>query len=98
MSGKELRELLASNGILQKDIAKALNITPGAFSQFLRAKDIKTSLLESICEVLNVKMDFFYKGTKYMDSYIAFQLEDYKKISAQMDNIQKAIEKIDNKL
>lgn len=98
MSGKELRELLASNGILQKDIAKALNITPGAFSQFLRAKDIKTSLLESICEVLNVKMDFFYKGTKYMDSYIAFQLEDYKKLSAQMDNMQKAIEKIENKL
>lgn len=98
MSGKELRELLASNGILQKDIAKALNITPGAFSQFLMAKDIKTSLLESICEVLNVKMDFFYKGTKYMDSYIAFQLEDYKKISAQIDNIQKVIEKIDNKL
>jgi transcriptional regulator with XRE-family HTH domain len=98
MSGKELRELLASNGILQKDIAKALNITPGAFSQFLRAKDIKTSLLESICEVLNVKMDFFYKGTKYMDSYIAFQLEDYKKLSAQMDKIQKAFEKIDSKL
>lgn len=54
--------------------------------------------MESICEVLNVKMDFFYKGTKYMDSYIAFQLEDYKKLSVQMDNIQKVFEKIDNKL
>ena len=98
MSGKELRELLASNGILQKDLAKALNITPGSFSQFLKAKDIKTSLLESLCEVLNVKMDFFYKGTKYMDSYIAFQKEDYKRLSAKMDNIQKVCEKIDNKL
>lgn len=28
MSGKELRELLASKGILQKDIARQLNITP----------------------------------------------------------------------
>ena len=83
---------------MQKDIAIALNITPGGFSQQLRAKDIKTSLLESICEVLNVKIDFFYKGTKYMDSYIAFKLEDFKKFSAQMDNIQKALEKIDNKL
>lgn len=53
------------------------------------AKDIKTILLESICKILNVKMYFFCKGTKYMDSYIAFQLEDYKKLSAQMDNIQK---------
>ena len=45
MSGKELRELLASKGILQKDIARQLNITPGGFSQQLRAKDIKTGLL-----------------------------------------------------
>ena len=41
MSGKELRELLASKGILQKDIARQLNMTPGGFSQQLRA--IKTS-------------------------------------------------------
>lgn len=45
MSGKELRELLASKGILQKDIARQLNITPGGFSQQLRAKDIKTGEL-----------------------------------------------------
>lgn len=50
MSGKELRELLASKGILQKDIARQLNITSGGFSQQLRAKDIKTGLLESICK------------------------------------------------
>lgn len=62
MSGKELRELLASKGILQKDIARQLNITPGGFSQQLRAKDIKTGLLESICKVLNVKMDFFMEA------------------------------------
>lgn len=58
MSGKELRELLASKGILQKDIARQLNMTPGGFNQQLRAKDIKTGLLESICKALNVKMDF----------------------------------------
>lgn len=62
MSGKELRELLASKGILQKDIARQLNMTPGGFSQQLRAKDIKTGLLESICKVLKVKMDFFMEA------------------------------------
>lgn len=36
MSGKELRELLASRGILQKDIARQLNMTPGGFSQQLK--------------------------------------------------------------
>lgn len=47
MSGKELRELrelLASKGILQKDIARQLNITPGGFSQQLRAKDRITGI------------------------------------------------------
>lgn len=38
MSGKELRELLASKGILQKDIARQLNITPGGFSQQLTSR------------------------------------------------------------
>lgn len=78
MSGKELRELLASKGILQKDIARQLNITPGGFSQQLRAKDIKTGLLESICKVLNVKMDFFYGGTEYLEGYELIKQSDLK--------------------
>ena len=72
MSGKELRELLASKGILQKDIA----------SQQLRAKDIKTGLLESICKVLNVKMDFFYGGTEYLEGYELIKL-GFKRIQIQ---------------
>ena len=61
MSGKELRELLASKGILQKDIARQLNMTPGGFSQLLRAKDIKTGLLESICKIQNmIEFDLFF--------------------------------------
>ena len=85
MSGKELRELLASKGILQKDIARQLNITPGGFSQQLRAKDIKTGLLESICKVLNVKMDFFYGGTEYLEGYELIKQSDLKGFKSKLD-------------
>lgn len=36
MSGKGLREILASKGILQKDVAQKLNMTAGSFTQLLR--------------------------------------------------------------
>lgn len=87
MSGKELRELLASKGILQKDIARQLNMTPGGFSQQLRTKDIKTGLLESICKALNVKMDFFYGGTEYLEKYELIKQSDFKELRTTLGQI-----------
>lgn len=98
MSGKELRELLASKGILQKDIARQLNITPGGFSQQLRAKDIKTGLLESICKVLNVKMDFFYRGTEYLKGYELIKQSDLKGFKSKLDQIHTCCNEISEKL
>ena len=98
MSGKELRELLASKGILQKDIARQLNMTPGGFSQLLRAKDIKTGLLESICKVLNVKMDFFYGGTEYLEGYELIKQSDLKEFKSKLDQIHTCCNEISGKL
>lgn len=98
MSGKELRELLASKGILQKDIARQLNMTPGGFSQQLRAKDIKTGLLESICKVLNVKMDFFYGGTEYLEGYELIKQSDLKEFKSKLDQIHTCCNEISGKL
>lgn len=98
MSGKELRELLASKGILQKDIARQLNITPGGFSQQLRAKDIKTGLLESICKVLNVKMDFFYGGTEYLKGYELIKQSDLKGFKSKLNQIHTCCNEISEKL
>ena len=98
MSGKELRELLASKGILQKDIARQLNMTPGGFNQQLRAKDIKTGLLESICKVLNVKMDFFYGGTEYLEGYEFIKQSDVKEFRAPLGQIHTCCNEISGKL
>lgn len=90
MSGKELREILAAKGILQKDIAARLNITQAAFSQILRAQDIKTGLLESICRVLDVKMDFFYGETEYLDTNVCFKAADFDLLVNKLNNIQES--------
>lgn len=97
MSGKELRELLASKGIMQKDIAQKLNMTAGSFTQLLRAKDIKTGLLESICRVLHVKLDFFYEGTEYIETNLVIKKKDFDQLSAKIDEVYKICKEIDDK-
>ena len=94
MSGKELREILASKGILQKDVAQKLNMTAGSFSQLLQAKDVKTGLLESICRVLNVKLNFFYEGTEYIESNIVIKKEDFEHLSSKIEQIHKTCEEM----
>lgn len=94
MSGKELREILASKGILQKDVAQKLNMTAGSFTQLLRAQDIKTGLLESICRVLNVKLNFFYEGTEYIESNIVIKKEDFEHLSSKIEQIHKTCEEM----
>lgn len=94
MSGKELKNILISKGILQKDIAKLMNITPGRLSQILRAKDLKTSLLESICKVLNVKLNFFYEGTEYIECNIVIKKEDFEHLSSKIEQIHKTCEEM----
>lgn len=98
MSGKELRELLSSKGILQKDIARQLNMTPDGFSQQLRAKDITTGLQESICKVLNVKMDFFYGGTEYLEGYELIKQSDLKEFRFTLGKIHTCCNEISEKL
>lgn len=97
MSGKELREILASKGILQKDVAQKLNMTAGSFTQLLRSQDIKTGLLESICRVLNVKLNFFYEGTEYIESNIVIRKEDFEHLSTKIEQIHKTCEEMKDK-
>ena len=65
MDGLELKKILIGKGYMLKDIAAKLGMTQPNFSQIIKAQDIKTGTLESICDVLGVKMDFFSGETKY---------------------------------
>lgn len=65
MTGDELKYILAHTRLQFKDLAAELEMSQQNFSKALKVSDVKTGFLEKLCDVLNVSMDFFYKGTKY---------------------------------
>ena len=88
MNGNELRNILATKGIIHKDLAEKMGISQSCFSQLLRAQDIRTGLLERICDILNVQMDFFYGDTKYLGKNYHLIREDISSLSNKLDKIQ----------
>lgn len=70
MTGDELKYILAHTRLQFKDLAAELDMSQQNFSKALKVSDIKTGFLEKLCDVLNVSMDFFYKGTKYASTSV----------------------------
>lgn len=60
MTGKELKDKLATCGISQAEIARRLGMSTQSMSQALNVADIKTGFLEKIANVLGVPMSRFY--------------------------------------
>lgn len=60
MSGEELKRHLEENGYNPSRMYNLLGMSSQAYNQALKAVDIKTSLLEKICEVTGNTMAFFY--------------------------------------
>lgn len=60
MTGEQLKEILYINKVSQTDLAEKLGISQQLLFSYLKAADVKTGLLEKICEALNVEMTFFY--------------------------------------
>ena len=62
MTGELLKSKLEVLGISQAEAARRLGVIPQSFNQFLEAKDVKTGLLENICEAFGLSMGAFYDG------------------------------------
>ena len=60
MTGKQLKGILYTTGLQQIELAEKMGMSQQNFNKALMVKDIKTGFLEKLCEVLNVKMSFFY--------------------------------------
>ena len=75
MTGNRLRELLTLGNVSIKGLAEKLNMTQPNLSAQFKVQDVKSGILERICEVLGVTMDFFCGGTKYLknggEGYVA---------------------------
>lgn len=60
MTGEQVKHILYVAGIKQNELAKKLGTSQQNLHAALDKPDIKTGLLERICEALDVKMSFFY--------------------------------------
>lgn len=60
MTGKELKDKLAKQGIPASAIAEKIGISPQAINSTFNAADVKSGTLERIANVLGVDMTFFY--------------------------------------
>lgn len=60
MTGETLKTRISSCGVSQAEIARRLGMSQQSFNQALLVADVKTGLLERICEALGVDMSFFY--------------------------------------
>lgn len=66
MNGSELRRILAKKRINIGDLAEKLSMTQPNLSNQFKVQDVKSGMLEKICDALGVTMEFFYSGTKYI--------------------------------
>ena len=75
MNGLELRKALSKSKVSIVDLAGKLNMTQPNLSNAFKVQDVKSGMLEKICDALGVTIDFFYGGTKYMknggEGYVA---------------------------
>lgn len=75
MSGKELKEILAAEGINLSELARDLGFANDQrLHSALKAEDVKSGLIESIARVTNKSIGFFYKerlGALAVDNSVA---------------------------
>ena len=67
MNGPELRQILTKRKISISELAEKLHMSQPNLSNQFNVQDVKSGVLERICHALDVKMDFFYEGTKYLN-------------------------------
>lgn len=67
MNGPELRQILTKRKISISELAEKLHMSQPNLSNQFNVQDVKSGVLERICDALDVKMDFFYEETKYLN-------------------------------
>ena len=102
MSGKELKEILAAEGVNLSELARLLGFANDQrLHSALRAEDVKSGLIESIAKVTNKSVGFFYKnalGTVSVDGNPVTAISErfislLEKKDEQMDRLLTLIEK-----
>lgn len=64
MRGKDIKDILTQNGIVQAELAKILGLSAANLNNMLAKDDVRTGLLESIAQATNIPISVFY-GDSY---------------------------------
>ena len=105
MTGEELRKKLLDMGVQQKELAEKLGMTRQNFNQGLKVADVKSGLLESICDILDITMADLYGLKISVDTSKAADNADEVRMSrasfehmmALLDRQSRQIEELTNK-
>jgi len=58
--GPELDRIITERGVIKKNIAERLNITPTYFSRLLKAESMDCQMLENICNIIGISPAIFF--------------------------------------
>lgn len=58
--GPELDRIITERGVIKKNIAERLNITPTYFSRLLKAESMDCQMLENICNIIRISPAIFF--------------------------------------
>lgn len=85
MKGNELRTKMENAGYTQIEIARLLGVAPQSITQYYNADDVKTGLLEKLCQVLEKDMSFFYGDSVQSNSEVLqAELADLRKENSRL--------------
>ena len=62
--GPELDRIITERGVIKKNIAERLNITPTYFSRLLKAETMDCQMLENICNIIGISPAIFFDDVK----------------------------------
>lgn len=62
MTGLDLKKILAKTGKSQAEIAELLGMKRQNLSAILSSADVKTGIIERLCDALDLHPSFFYGG------------------------------------
>lgn len=90
MTGKEVREMLLSKGVILAELADSLGITAQTLNSRLNAKYFKDEYLKEISNILNISFeDETSFGSKSLLQIIESQQRTIEALSRIIDNLSK---------
>jgi DNA-binding Xre family transcriptional regulator len=82
MTGEDIKKLLQKRGYTLKYVAEKMGETPQNFQAMLKVADIKTGVLERICNAIEHDIFFFYDLSDDIPGYKKTEISESEYVNA----------------